>query len=113
MAKGKAVENKLAVVDLSSGESYLGFLGENEIVDAFRFTGGTRLDRVFEEYLKQRNLGSLGTVKFSAVTAYTVTNLTEEEEAEWNHVSGLFALAQRKAKAFNENNCFDRLYAKK
>lgn len=105
---------KLQIITLDSGKVFLGKLKDDSIVDALNLTDCVPLNRhTFELYLKQRNLGDLQTVTFSAVTGYTVAELPADLQAEWEFVAGLFAMAQKKAQAYNENRTFEELYTKK
>lgn len=68
---------------------------------------------VCEEYLKTKNLGDLDSIQLSPVTAYLETKLNADEQATFEFVSGLFTMAKARAKAYNENNTFEALYAAK
>lgn len=105
---------KLQIITLDSGRKFLGVVKDDRVIDALDVTDTAPVGRhTFEVYLKQRNLGDLETVVFSAVTGYTVAELKEDQQAEWEFVAGLFAMAQKKAQAYNENKTFEALYSKK
>ncbi len=102
----------LKVVVMASGVTYLGELGDRGIGNALEFSGNAN-ESCFRQYVTQKNLGELQDVSFSAVTDYTSRCLDAEEEALFVYVSGMFVMAQKRAKAFNENACFESLYGKK
>lgn len=105
---------KLQIITLDSGKKFLGRLSDDSIVDAFDITDCVPPNRrTFEDYLKLRNLGDLETVTFSTVTGYTVAELKADQQAEWEFVAGLFAMAQKRAQAYSENRTFEALYVKK
>lgn len=104
--------NNLVVVTLAStGHSYLGVLGDNEIFNSMEV--GLISRTVFEDYIQFRNIGQLSSIKLSPSSDYTTTPLSDIHQAEWASVQSLFVMAQKQAKPYAENRVFSDLYAGK
>ena len=110
----KKENNELVVVQLATtGETYLCQLDGNQMVDTMLLDQESLSRRVFETYIKRRNLGELDTFGLSATSDHTVKKLRDHEKATLAHVWGMFKMAKAQAKAYTENNTYDALYAGK
>lgn len=105
--------NSLSIVTMANGKMYLGELHSKGISNALALIDDKLSKHTFRNYLLKRNLGELKEKTFSAVADYDAEFLNADQEAEFEFVAGMFRMAQGKAKAYMENQCFSDLYGGK